>query len=135
MLFMYFIGDLFYLSHFFGSDPSSILTTLKGNEEEFIEPLSAISILEHIHISMFLSIMALFTTMAIVLRLNISKRHKGIIIFISMFSLLISSISFLTTYYLSDIFVYLFFTGTIFWHLSGIYALILIFTQLWTKKA
>lgn len=135
MLLLYFVGDLFFLAHFFGSIPQDVLITIKGDEEEFIEALSLLSFLEHIHISMFLAIMALFTTMAIVLRLDLKKTHKGIIITVSMASLLISSLCFLGTYFLADNFIYPFYFTALLWHAVGIYALSIVLFQLWIKKA
>ena len=132
---LYFCGDLFYLAHFFGSKPEAVLLTLKGNPEEFSEPLSLLSLLEHLHVSLFLGILSLFTTLAIILRLNLRNRHKGFIILISMGSLLLASFSLLGTYFIVDAFVYPFFFLTLLWHLSGAYALLLALTQLWFKKA
>ncbi len=135
MMFLYFIGDLFYLSHFFGSSTQEVLATLKGDADEFIEPLSLLSLLEHIHISLFLSILALFTTMAIVLRIKLTHMHKKLIILIAMLSLLISFISLAATYFLHNTFVNAFVVTTLLWHLSGLYALSIILTQLWFKRA
>ncbi len=130
LLLFYFTGDLFYFAHFFGESPHAVLLTLKGNEEEFLEPLSLLSLLEHFHISLFLGIMALFTSMAIVLRLNLRRRHKKIIILLSMTSLLVESLALLATYFISQVFVYIFFYGTIIWHLVGVYALLLTLIEL-----
>jgi len=135
LLFFYFLGDLFYLGHFFGSDTLSVLSTLKGNEEEYIEPLDFIVLLEHMHISLFLGIISLFTTMAIVLRLSLRNTHKHILIIMSMSSLLLSFLALFAVYFVSDIFVYGFFYGTIAWHALGMYALLLIFKELWWTKA
>lgn len=135
MMFLYFIGDLLYLSHFFGSSTQEVLSTLKGNPDEFIEPLSLLSLLEHLHISLFLSILALFTTMAIVLRIRLGHTHKKLIILISMISLLISFLSLIGTYFLHDIFVYGFMTATLLWHLAGLYALGIILVQVWFKRS
>jgi hypothetical protein len=134
LLLFYFIGDLFYLAHFFGADPHAILTTLKGNADEFIEPLSLLSLLEHIHISLFLGIMALFTTMAILLRLDLTKLHTKLIISFSMGAFLFASLSLLAGYFFNDNFVALFFYATILWHLVGIYTLFLIFIELGLKR-
>ncbi len=131
MMFFYFIGDLLYLSHFFGSSPSEVLFTLKGNPDEFIEPLSLLSLLEHIHIALFLSILALFTTMAIVLRIKLRHTHKKGVILIAMLSLLISFLSLVGTYFFHDAFVYGFVFMTLLWHLTGLYALSIILIQLW----
>lgn len=135
MMLLYFIGDLFYLVHFFGSSIQEVLATLKGNPDEFIEPLSLLSLLEHIHISLFLSILALFTTMAIVLRLRLEHLHKKAVILIAMLSLLISFAALAGTYFLYDIFVYGFVTATLLWHLCGLYALSIILIQLGFKRS
>lgn len=135
LLFCYFIGDLFYLGHFFGTSTQAVLVTLQGNEEEFLEPLSLMSLLEHLHIALFLGIIALFTSMAIVLRLKLSQRHKGIIIAVSMGALFLENLALLATYFLSEVFVYVFFYGTLTWHIAGSYALLLTLKELfWMKR-
>lgn len=134
MMLLYFLGDLFYLSHFFGNTAQEVLSTLNGDPDEFLEPLSLLSLLEHIHISLFLSILALFTTMAIVLRIKLTDTHKKIIILIAMLSLLISFLSLAGTYFLHDAFVYGFVFATLLWHLAGLYALGIILVQLWFKR-
>ncbi len=134
LLLFYFTGDLFYFTYFFGESPDAVISTLKGNEEEFLEPLSLLSLLEHFHISLFLAIMALFTSMAIVLRLNLKRTHKKIIIILSMSSLLLGSLALLATYFLAQFFVYIFFYGTIIWHLVGVYALLLTLIELFLNQ-
>lgn len=135
MMLIYFIADLFYLSHFFGSSAQEILSTLQGNPDEFIEPLNLLSLLEHIHVSLFLSILALFTTMAIVLRIKLGHTHKKVIILIAMLSLLISFLTLMGTYFWHELFVYGFMFATLLWHLSGIYAITIILMQLWFKRS
>lgn len=134
LLLCYFAGDLVYLSHFFGTSPSSVLVTLKGNEDEFIEPLSLLSFLEHFHISMFISILAIFTTMAIILRLSIRNTHKSLILILSMGSVLLSALSLLISYFFIEGFVYLFIFTTLIWHLSGLYAVTLTLYELGRKR-
>ena len=131
MMFLYFVGDLFYMESFFGSSIPEVLSTLQGNPEEFIEPLSLLSLLEHLHIALFLAILALFTTMAIILRINLAFTHKKIIIILAMVSLLVSFISLMGTYFFSDIFVYSFVLFSLLWHFTGIYALSHILKQIW----
>jgi hypothetical protein len=135
MMLFYFLGDLFYLSSFFGSTAQEVLSTLKGDADAYLEPLSLLSLLEHIHISLFLSILALFTTMAIVLRIKLTDAHKKWIILTAMLSLLISFLALTGTYFLDDAFVYGFMTATLLWHLAGLYALSIVLSQLWFKKS
>lgn len=133
MMLLYFIGDIFYMMNFFGSNVSEVLSTLKGNPDEFIEPLSLLTLLEHFHISLFLAILALFTTITIVLRMNISFKHKKIIIIFSMLSLLLSFFSLTLTYFFMDVFVYEFIYLSLFWHFIGIYSLSIILKQVFFK--
>ena len=133
MMLLYFIGDLFYMLNFFGTSTVEVLSTLKGNPDEFVEPLSLLSLLEHLHIALFLAILALFTTMAIILRINLSFTHKKIIILLSMSSLLISFLSLIGTYFLADVFVYGFILFSLLWHFTGIYALSIILKQVWFR--
>lgn len=134
MLFLYFLGDLIYLANFFGYTPEAVTSTLRGNTDEFIEPLSLLSFLEHLHISLFLSILAIFTTMAIVLRLKLSQTHKGLIIALCMASLLISSLALLGSYFISDWLVYIYMATTLLWHVGSLYALFLILFELGFKR-
>ena len=133
MMLLYFIGDLFYMLNFFGASMEEVLSTLKGNPDEFIEPLSLLSLLEHLHISLFLAILALFTTMAIILRVNLAFTHKKIIILLSMASLIMSFLSLIGSYFLADIFVYGFVFFSLLWHFIGVYALSIILKQVWFK--
>lgn len=133
MMLLYFIGDLLYMLNFFGTSTLEVLSTLKGNPDEFKEPLSLLTLLEHIHISLFLAILALFTTMAIILRINLSFTHKKIIIFLSMLSLLLSFSSLIGCYFFADIFVYGFIFFSLLWHFMGVYALSIILKQIWFK--
>lgn len=134
MMFFYFLGDIFYLLNFFGYTPNEVLSTLKGNPDEFIEPLSLLSLLEHLHVSLFLAILALFTTMAIILRIRLTHTHKKAIIALSMISVLLSFISLLGTYFLHDALVYGFILFNSVWHLIGLYALSIILYQVWLTK-
>lgn len=134
MLLLYLIGDVFYLSHFFGNNTQEVLATLKGNPDEFIEPLSLLSLLEHLHISLFLAIFSLFSVLAIILRMRLTYLHKKLVIFISMGSALLSFLSLFGTYFLADIFVYSFISLTLLWHLTAAYALGIILIQIGFKK-
>ncbi|HIC44443.1 MAG TPA: hypothetical protein EYO73_09245 [Sulfurimonas sp.] len=133
MMLLYFVGDLFYIFNFFGFSINEVLSTLKGNPDEYIEALSLLSLLEHFHISLFLAILALFTTLAIILRVKLNFFHKKMIIFISMLSLLLSFLFLTLTYFFSDIFVYGFIGFNLLWHFSGIYALVIILKQVLFK--
>jgi len=134
MMLFYFIGDLFYFANFFGSTVNEVLFTLKGNPDEFIEPLSLLSLLEYFHISLFLAILAMFTTMAIILRIRLSRIHKRAIITLSMFSLLLSFLSLAGAYFFSDFLAYGFAFFTVIWHMMGLYALSIILFKLGTKQ-
>ncbi len=134
MLVLYFIGDLFYLAHFFGYTPQAVLETLRGDSDAFVEPLSLASLLEHLHVSLFLAILAIFTTMAIVLRLSLQFRHKQLLIFVTMGSLFLSALSLLGGYFFLDALVYVYFFFTLLWHLGGLYALTAILFELLVKK-
>jgi len=133
MMLCYIVGDLFYMVNFFGSDITEVLSTLKGNPDEFIEPLSLLSLLENFHVSLFLAILVIFTTMAIILRLNLSSLHKKFIIISAMVSLLLSFMSLIGTYFFNDIFVYAFVVFSISWHITSFYALVLILKQVMFK--
>lgn len=135
MLLLYFAGDLFYLANFFGHTPQAVLQTLRGNPEAFVEPLSLASLLEHLHVSLFLAILAIFTSMAIVLRLSLQFRHKQLLILVTMGSLFLASLCLLGTYLFFDALVYAYLFFTLVWHLGGGYALAAILFELWVKKA
>lgn len=134
LMLLYFVGDLFYLGHFFGSTPEAIRLSILGNPEEFTEPMSLVTLLEQIHIGLFLAILALFSTMAILLRLQLSNAHKSLLVFVGMGALLLSALSLLATAFVACYFSYLLYGATLLWHGVGIYVLVLVLVQLSMKK-
>lgn len=134
MLLLYFTGDLFYMAGFFGHTPQNIIDTLRGNPHKYIEPLTLLSILEHLHVSLFLAILALFTTMAIIMRLKLKHTHKKLIIITSMVSLFLAYTSLIICYFTTPLFAYAFMLFTLLWHLIGIYGLLLIGYALLRKR-
>jgi len=97
-----FLGfDILNASHQVGLGFAEIHTYVYGNEEEFIDPISFASLLEYLHLSIFLMMMLLLTLSAIYARLCPSNRRAKTFINLSMLSAISSIISLLIAPYFS----------------------------------
>ncbi len=87
--------------------PKDIILDIKGNPEEFLEPKPFLSILEQIHISLFLYITSMLVVSSILYRTLVSNRLKGFLITAGFLSVLFEELSILGVVYISDIFAYI----------------------------
>ncbi len=87
--------------------PKDIILDIKGNPEEFLEPKPFLSILEQIHISLFLYITSMLVVSSILYRTLVSNCLKGFLITAGFLSVLFEEFSILGVVYISDIFAYI----------------------------
>ena len=80
---LYLVSDIFVTYHSFGLFAEQLRTTLFGNEEEFIDPMSQALFLEYIHTQIFFMMMLLLTLSAVFARLCSKKRYM--LLFINTF--------------------------------------------------
>ena len=92
-IFFYLISNMM-VKHFnFGVLPSTVLLTLFGDEEQYIDPLSTASFLEFWHMEIFFIMMLLLTLSAVFIRIAKNSNLKIILINTLMLSSLVSLVS------------------------------------------
>jgi len=120
--FIYLISDLFVSSTTIGFSNLEIQTTLYGNEEEFLEPITLSSFLEYIHTKIFFMMMTLLTLSAVYLRLMKATSLAIYMVNIVMLSALVTIITLSIIFFLhysSLLNLYILFF--ILWHIFALY--------------
>ncbi|MFT5661042.1 MAG: hypothetical protein ACI9TV_001688 [Sulfurimonas sp.] len=126
--FFYIISDILVKHLNFGVFPNEVMTTLFGNEDEFIDPLSASSFLEFWHVEIFFMMMILLTLSTVFIRLAKHTTFKAIVLNALMLSALFSLISLLLAFFISQAFVLVYSILFFAWHIIAMY---MIFYSLW----
>jgi len=101
----------------FGSTITDIKNSFLGNEDEFIEPLSAISALEMVHLDLFIAILLILLIGSIFMRID--TKLKTPFLAITMLLSIISFASFLASVFFSEAFVIISVTSFLAWHISA----------------
>ncbi len=86
--------------------PKDIILDIKGNPEEFLEPKPFLSVLEQIHISLFLYITSMLVVSSILYRTLVSNSLKSFLITVGFLSAILEELSILGVVYISDTFAY-----------------------------
>jgi len=86
--------------------PKDIILDIKGNPEEFLEPKPFLSILEQIHISLFLYITSMLVVSSILYRTLVSNSIKVLLITVGFLSALLEEVSIFGIVYISNTFAY-----------------------------
>lgn len=123
---IFLISDILVKYFSFGITPDAISTTLFGNEEEFLDPITKSTLLEFWHTEIFFIMMILLTLSAIFIRL--ANKSKFIVTNILMISAIFSLISLPSAYFISTDFINIYLLTFFIWHLCAIY---MIFYSLW----
>lgn len=129
---LYLILDLFVKEANFGLSYNSVLSTLYGDEDEFIDPMSKALFLEFIHVEIFLTMMVLLTLNAIFARFIKESRLNFYAIHGVMISALLSFISLGIAYFFSPTVVHLYIFTFFLWHGFAFY---MILFSLWKLNA
>ena len=125
----YLILDVIVTSSTLGLFFSELTTTLFGDEEEFLDPLSEVLFLEHIHKQIFFMMMILLTLSAVFARVSNKKSYSLLLINTTMLSGLSTLITLILGYYFSTLFVHLYVVSFFLWHLG---ALVMTLYSLWS---
>ncbi len=115
----YIVTDIFIKYINFGLTKTTLSSTLYGNESEFIDPILFSTLLEFIHTEIFFIMMILLTLSAVFAR--VSKHYTLIVINLVMTSAIVSIISLVLAYFISDIFVVIYIGSFYIWHLIALY--------------
>ena len=126
--FVYLISDFFVSYHSFGLFSEQLKNTLFGNMDEFIDPISKGSLLEHLHTQIFFMMMILLTLSAVFARLCSKKSYMLILINTLMLSAILSLITLGLTYFFAPQLLNLYIISYFTWHIT---ALLMIIISLW----
>lgn len=118
---LYLVSDIFVKSYTFGIFEESIKTTLFGNEEEYLYPITTSSFLEFWHMEIFFIMMILLTLSAVFIRLSQAKGFNIIIVNAVMISALVSLVALVLSFFLNAAFVQLYVMSFFLWHICAVY--------------
>lgn len=118
---LYLISDIFTKNYSFGISIKAINTTLFGDEENYIDPLTTSSLLEFWHSEIFFSMMLLLTLSAIFIRVVHSYRLRFVLLNTLMLSALLSLVALSLAYFFHPLFVYLYLYTFFIWHITAIF--------------
>lgn len=118
---LYLMADIFVKHLSFGVSISSVESTLFGNEEEFLDPITQSSFLEFLHTEIFFIMMILLTLSTVFIRISKSTKLNFIIMNATMISAIISLIALALSYYLSSNFIVIYIATFFMWHILSLY--------------
>ncbi|MEN8303447.1 MAG: hypothetical protein ABFQ64_05210 [Campylobacterota bacterium] len=118
---LYLVSDIFVKSYSFGLFEKAIKTTLFGNVDEFIDPLTTSSFLEFWHMEIFFIMMILLTLSAVYIRLSGAQKFNILIVNAVMIPALFSLVSLALSFFLYPELVRLYVLSFFTWHTSAIY--------------
>jgi len=123
---IYLLADVFVSSSTIGFSNLEVYTTLYGNEEEFLDPITPSAFLEYLHTQIFFMMMILLTLSAIFLRLSGANSFAILSVNSLMLSALTTLIFLALVYFMQyDALItpYIFFFVS--WHLIALYMTII----------
>jgi len=126
--FIYLLSDFFVSYHSFGLFSEQVKTTLFGNMDEFIDPITKDTFLEYIHSQIFFMMMILLTLSAVFARLCSKKSYMLFFINILMISALLSLFSLGLSFFFAPALINLYVLSYFTWHSM---ALSMILISLW----
>lgn len=127
---LYLISNILVMNSSFGISVEAVNTTLFGNADEYIDPITESAFLEFWHTEIFFIMMILLTLNAIFIR--VAKRSRIILTNILMISAISSLIALPLAYYISIVFVNVYIIAFFSWHLIATY---IIFYSFWKLNA
>ena len=127
---LYILADFAVKHSSIGLFSDSLILTLLGNADEFLDPISKSSFLELIHAEIFFLMMILLTLSAVFIRLNSSKRFSLLILNLTMMGAIISLLSLGLSYFVSISFIHIYVVSFFIWHFGALYMSILSFWRL-----
>jgi len=118
---LYLISDIFVKSANFGISIDTLNTTLFGNEDEYIDPITTAVLLEFWHSEIFFSMMILLTLSTIFIRVVNSYKVRLFFLNTLMLAAILSLISLPLAYFLNAFFVHIYLYSFFIWHIAAIY--------------
>lgn len=119
---LYLVSDIFVKNSGFGVFPSAVKSTMFGNEQEFLDPISKASFLEFWHVEIFFIMMIIFTLSAVYIRLSKASRSAIVVVNLMMISALASLISLPISYFFNPIFINMYVATFFIWHILALFS-------------
>ena len=132
-LFFYLGLDVAMHGYILGFDVDSILSTLHGNAEEYIEPILIDSLLLQVHIDLFMSLFALLILSSIYIRLFAELKSSKYLVHAVLFLSLLSPVLLMLAYFTSEVWVFVWLFSFILGHLLAMYMSLTIVKKLLIK--
>ena len=118
---IYLLSDIYVTKLSLGLFSEQIHTTLFGNVEEFLDPISRAFFLEYIHMQIFFMMMLVLTLSTVYIRMTNKKTYSLVVVNLLMISALLTLLTLSLSYFLNAVFinfyVFTFFT----WHIVALY--------------
>ena len=118
---IYLLSDIYFTKLSLGLLSEQIQTTLFGDVDEFLDPISRASFLEYIHMQIFFMMMLVLTLSTVYIRMTNKKTYSLVVVNLLMMSALLTLLTLGLSYFLNAVFinfyVFTFFT----WHIVALY--------------
>lgn len=118
---IYLTTDIYVTNLSFGLFSEQIITTLFGNLDEFIDPITQASFLEYIHTQIFFMMMIVLTLSAIYIRMANKTSYSITIVNLLMISALLNLITLGLSYFVNKSFINLYVILFFSWHTLALY--------------
>jgi small-conductance mechanosensitive channel len=118
---LYLIADIFVKHSTLGLFPSTVVSSLFGDEEQYIEPMELSVFLEFWHMEIFIYMMILLTLSAVFIRVFENSKTSVTISHINMILAFVSLVSIALAYFYTPALVYLYSGSFLLWHILSLY--------------
>jgi len=118
---LYIPFDIFVKSHTIGISTVTLISTLYGNADEFIDPINQSVFLEFIHMQIFFLMMILLTLSAIYIRLLSHKSNTLLAINLLMGFAFVTPLTLFLSYFYTNEFVKIYLFSFFAWHLIALF--------------
>lgn len=118
---LYLIADIIVKNATIGIFITDITYSLFGNEEEFLDPMLQSTFLEFWHIEIFFIMMILLSLSAVFIRLSTMNIKNLVILNTTLLSAIVSLISIVLSYFVSDSFLAVYMISFFLWHILSFY--------------
>jgi len=118
---IYLLSDVYVTKLTLGLLSEQVQTTLFGDVDEFLDPISRASFLEYIHMQIFFMMMLVLTLSAIYIRMTNKKAYSLIVVNLLMLSVLVTLITLGLSYFVDAIFIDLYLFSFFTWHIVALY--------------
>ena len=129
---LYLVSDIFVEAENFGITLSALHTTLFGNADEFIDPITRAVFLEHLHGEIFFMMMILLTLSAVFVRVSKKNSFSLWVLNLNLISALFSLITLAVGYFYLSSFLPLYLATFFSWHILSFF---MSFYALWRLNA